>query len=565
MVHAQADSSPQNAAAYYDSGDFETAAKLYEDLATSDMSGWYSYLAGKARYFSEQLDAAESTFERIVRDEAVIPRRTVAASRYFLGRIAFDRDRFSDAAGEFVLSFALTPDADLREVSYINILNLCSGYLSHTQLRELLASVHKRDQALFSDIVYNTARTYYEHGLYRKAERVIDLHDALAGSGDAQIGKLAADIAGSLSNSLELALLVPLSGDLALYGRQMSRAAELAIESYDHPDIRVDIQSYDTYGNSIVASQLSRSVTSSGVSAVIGPLTSDEAVGAAPYSDFWSVPMVLPAASEKGLTSISTRVIQLTPTPETMGIRLGEAAIAELGLDSVAILAPNDAYGRQITDGFKRIMMRDSVTIFSETFFARGATDFRRFMIGLKEMVLPDFFDPAIYLDASGDTLETEEIPVRIPALFIPAYSAELRFIIPQLRFYRIETIVLGSEDLGLEEIVNLRDTRYYPTLFVSRSAHMPDDTSWLKFDFLFRDEGDEVPSHVAGMTFDAVSLTLKAAELGGYTADGIAQGWRQLGIYEGVTGPYKFNERNENVAAPVYIIYGGQIERWSP
>jgi branched-chain amino acid transport system substrate-binding protein len=343
----------------------------------------------------------------------------------------------------------------------------------------------------------------------------------------------------------------------------MDAAAELAVITYGKPDTDIRIKSYDTHGNSIVSAQLSRDVTSSGVSAVIGPLTSQEAVGAAPYSDFWSVPMILPAASEKGLTSVSSRIFQLSPTPETMGRRLAEAAIDELGLDSIAILAPNDGYGRQITEGFKKAVGENDVDIFYEVYFPRGTSDYRRFMLSLKEAVLPDSFDPTIFLDETGDTLETEEIAVNIPTIFIPAFAEELEFIIPQLRFYRISTIILGGEDLGDPNIVSLKSMRYYPAMFISHSMFTDVDTSWQRFRYLLEEENKMTATPVAGLTFDAVRLTIEAAELGGFSSSGIARGWESLGKVDGVTGPFEFNEQNENIAVPVYIVLDGFIEKW--
>ncbi len=553
----------------YENGEFLQAAELFDALApmqteTREMSS-LRFMEGKAWYYGGELDRAEATFEGIARGTERELTAFSAASYYFLGRIAFDRKSYLEAASEFTTAFQLAHDPELKELCYNNVVNLSIGYLSNSEQKSLFSGMFRIDQAFFSDLIYNTARKYHQLGLHRKAERVLDIHDSYAGGGDTQIRKLASDVERELAKSLELALLLPLTGDLAAYGRQMDAAARLAVQTYGEHDVTVNIKQYDTFGNSIVAAQLARDVTSSGVSAMIGPLTSQEAVGAAPYSDFWSVPMILPAASEKGITSISSRVFQLTPTPEVMGRRLGEAVESELGLDSIAILAPNDSYGRQITDGFKRVLEDMNVEVFFEKHYARGTTDYRRFMLDLKEAVLPDSFDSTIFLDETGDTLETEEVPVTIPALFVPGYAEELDFIIPQLRFYRIETILLGSEDLGVEDIVSLSDTKLYPSMFVSRATRLDSDTTWIKFEYLFAQESNTPPTHVAGMTFDAVRLALKAANAGGYTADGIAEGFNKLGRVQGVTGPFEFNEFNENVSVPVYIIFEGQLEKWTP
>jgi branched-chain amino acid transport system substrate-binding protein len=555
----------QSAEAFYERSEYTRAAELFGELVALNPSyGLISHLLimeAKSRYYAGEHKLATQLFERLIANGK--SSSSDPACYYFLGRIAFDRDDYPESAEHFVRAFDLTKDPELKNICYSNCLSLCIGYLSFSEQKSVLTAGYQADQRLFRDLVYNTAKKYYEIGLQRQAERIVDIHSAFIGDGDSQIRNLENEISLGLSRSLDIALLVPLSGELAAYGRQMDAAAELAVITYGKPDTDIRIKSYDTHGNSIVSAQLSRDVTSSGVSAVIGPLTSQEAVGAAPYSDFWSVPMILPAASEKGLTSVSNRIFQLSPTPETMGRRLAEAAIDELGLDSVAILAPNDGYGRQITEGFKKVVGENDVEIFYEVYFPRGTSDYRRFMLNLKEAVLPDSFDSTIFLDDAGDTLETEEIAVNIPTIFIPAFAEELEFIIPQLRFYRINTIILGGEDLGDPDIVSLKPMRYYPAMFISHSTFTDADTSWQRFRYLLEEESKMTATPVAGLTFDAVRLTIEAAELGGFSSSGIARGWESLGRVNGVTGPFEFNEQNENIAVPVYIVLDGLIEKW--
>jgi len=549
----------------YGIGEFSAAASLYGEILNSKIVRYdvarVAVKCAKALYFGKEPGLSRDLLDEY--SSEIAKSLYNSARHYFLGRIAFDEGDYLRSGESFASAFQLTSDPVLRDLCYANCRNICVGYLSAAEQRSFLTACHRTDAALFGDLIYDIARKYHELSLDRQAGKVIELYEELVGTNDAQIQELRGRIDVKLSRIIDLALLAPLSGDLSAYGRQMNAAAELAVSMHSDSLTKINLRSYDTFGNSIVASQLSRRVTSENVSAVLGPLTSQEAVGATPYSDFWSVPMVLPVASEKGLTSISGFTYQLSPTPETMGKTLAEAACEELGLDSVAILAPNDGYGRQIAEGFRRVMQENDVTVFDEVFYPRGSADYRRFMINLKEAVLPDSFDSTIYLDEAGDTLETEEIFVDIPAVFIPAYSEELKLILPQLRFYRIQTVILGSEDLGLTDIRTLPATSHYTGMFVSHNTFTESDTSWIKFEYLFHKQVGSLPTSVAGMTYDAVNLTLKAAELGGYSSDGIANGWKQLDQFDGVTGPFEFNERNENVAVPVYLLLDGQIEKW--
>jgi branched-chain amino acid transport system substrate-binding protein len=551
------------ATSLYDSGEFREAAEVLlelsslnpdrESIASIDM------LAAKALYYSNQTDRAETEFRRIA---ASYPAYGPACS-YFLARISYDRSDYQSAVEKFLNACSGSLDSGLRQNCLHNIVALCVGYLSIPEIKDALLAAKRSDPELFRELAYQTARRFKQAGHYSSASKVIGIYSSVEGSVTDSMVVLAADMKAGSGSTIEIALLAPMSGDLSSYGRQMKAAAELSVESNSDPDVRVNLTVYDTYGNSIAASQVARRVTSSGATVVFGPLTSEEAVGAVPYSDFWSVPMILPVASEKGLTSVSGNAYQLSPTPEALGMMLADAAENELGLDSVAVLAPNDNYGREMTDGFKAVGSRNNVTFFDDVFYSPGTTDFRRFMLNLKELVLPDSFDSALFIDEYGDTLETEEVPVRIPAIFVPASAEDLRLIIPQLRFYKIETIILGGEDLGNAETVDLAATRIYPIMFVSHATVTSRDTSWQRFDYLFNERTGSSPTVVAGMTFDGLRMIIEAAGRGGYSSSGITRGLAMLGTYEGVTGPIRLNENRENVAAAVYLMIDGQIERW--
>lgn len=547
------------------SEEYTRAAELYAEIIAlnPNYEGIPELLLkeAKARYYAHEYARSENILQRLISEYKDSP--FVSSSYYFLARIDFERSDYQRAAANFVSAHQYSSSKRLKDICQTNVVNLLIGYLSNAEQKSTLSACHRLDPELFGKSIYDASIILSELGLDMRAERMLDIYVAFERDGDPRFEALRNNMRSGLPQSLDIALLLPLSGELSAYGRQMSSAVDLAVDAYQNDNVTINLKTYDTFGNSIVAAQLARRATTEGVSVVLGPLTSQEAVGAVPYSDFWSVPMVLPVASEKGLTSISKMTYQLSPTPEAMGTRLGEAAIEELGLDSVAIIAPNDGYGRQMTDGFKRVMEENQVEIFSEIYYSRGATDYRRFMMDLKKTVLPDSFDPRIFLDEKGDTLELEEVEVHIPAIFIPAFSEELQYIIPQLRFYRIGSILLGGEDLGNDDVLSLRAMKLFPSMFVSHTTSTPSDTAWIKFEYMFKQKNGREPTSVAGMTYDAVCMTLKAAELGGFTADGIANGWGLLGRYNGVTGPFEFNDQRENLAVPIYFLFDGQIEKW--
>ncbi|HDS00797.1 MAG TPA: amino acid ABC transporter substrate-binding protein, partial [candidate division Zixibacteria bacterium] len=397
------------------------------------------------------------------------------------------------------------------------------------------------------------------------AEEIVDNLEVLYPdyAGDRRLDALRQKIVQFASQKAILALFVPLSGDWARFGRMMSNAVDLALEEYrKQPGIEVEKKTFDTFGNMIAAAIDAKKLMDDPVSAIIGPLSSGEAVGVAAFSEIGNIPVIAPTASEKGLTSISDMFFQLTPTSERMGEALAEFVARDIGFDSVAILAPLDNYGKQITDGFVQTAIANGATIFYQTFYPRGTRDYRRFLLELKQELLPDTFVAEIFLNDEGDTLELEEIPVHIPAIFMPSYESELKLLLPQLRFYKISTILLGSDSYGESEIVEMKESRDNPVMFVSNTLTLPEDTLWLRFNYLYQTKFDEAPEQVAAATYDAANIVLECVSKGLYTSDEIWQCVMEKKHYQGASGKIRFSPQRENIFVPVYFLSEGEIIR---
>ncbi len=410
-----------------------------------------------------------------------------------------------------------------------------------------------------------SAEKFYAERRFERAEEILDNLEVLYPdyADDKRLESLRQKIVQFASQKAIIALFVPLSGDWARFGRMMSNAVDLALDEYrQKPGIEVEKKTYDTFGNMIAAAIDAKKLTVNPVSAVIGPLSSGEAVGVAAFSEIGNIPVIAPTASERGLTSISDMFFQLTPTPERMGQALAEYVARDIGLDSVAILAPLDNYGKQITDGFVQTALENGATIFYQTFYPRGTRDYRRFILELKQELLPDTFVADIFLNEEGDTLEIEEIPVHVPAIFMPSYESELKLLLPQLRFYKINTTLLGSDSYGQSEIVEMKESQDNPVLFVSKTLTLPEDTLWLKFNYLYQTKYDEAPEQIAAATYDAANIVLECIDRGLYTSDEIWQCVMEKKQYQGASGKIRFSPQRENVFVPVYFLSEGEIIR---
>jgi branched-chain amino acid transport system substrate-binding protein len=544
---------------------FEQAADRFAELVND--YPWdaritiFKLLQGKSLFYSGNFEQSKDVFQRLIKAH---PKSTyISASHYFLGKIYYFQESYDSSVQSFMKAANNSREREHTKIYTENFISVARAHLEADELYSYMSEARGKEFAF--EVGLASAEKYYGERRFERAEDIIaELEMRYPNfADDRRLGALSQKIVQFASQKAIIALFAPLSGDWARFGRMMSNAVDLAIAEYQEKSgIQVEKKIYDTFGDMIAAAIDAKRLTDNPVSAIIGPLSSAEAVGVAAFSEIGNIPVIAPTASEKGLTSVSDMFFQLTPTPERMGEALAEMVARDIGLDSVAVLAPLDNYGKQISDGFVHTAIDSGATVFYQTFYPRGTRDYRRFLLELKEELLPDTFVAEIFLNEEGDTMEVEEIPVHVPAIFMPSYESELKLLLPQLRFYKIKTILLGSDSYGESEIVEMRESKDNPVLFVSKTLTLPEDTLWLKFNYLYQTEYEEPPEEVAAATYDAANIVLNCVRKGLYTSDEIWKCVREKQEYEGASGKIRFSAQRENIYVPVYFLTEGEIIR---
>ena len=562
-LNPAADADYQAAQTMYNQEQFSEAAMAFTRLVTDypldARITIFKLMQAKALYYAGNPAESKISLNRLIRthpNSSFIP-----TAEYFLGRIYYQQELYDSCALALVKAIEGGDSPRHRELYLTNLRAVADGKLPAERVHQLMNQAG--DEELSKELALIAIEKFYVAHNFERADRLYKDFVLLypESASDKRLTALRQKIELFSSQKAVLALFAPISGELARFGRMMSNAFELAVSSYmEHPTLELERRTFDTFGNSIVSAIDAKKISSQPVSAIIGPLSSAEAVGIAAYADIANIPLICPTASEKGLTSISDMLFQLSPTPERMGEAMAEFVTSQFGLDSVAVLAPLDNYGKQVSDGFVKRMTEEGATVFYQKFYPRGSRDFRRFMLDLKEELLPDTFVAEIFLNADGDTMEVEEIPLNVPALFLPAYTSELQLLLPQLRFYKINTIILGTDSYGDDEIVQMRESKDNPIFFASKSLFLPEDTAWLKFNYLYQTKFEEAPDRVAAITYDAANLVLDCVREGLYTSEDIWRCIKSKGVYEGASGTIDFNAQRENVRVPIYLLTDGDI-----
>jgi ABC-type branched-subunit amino acid transport system substrate-binding protein len=166
--------------------------------------------------------------------------------------------------------------------------------------------------------------------------------------------------------SFELAIgdLVPLTGDLSVFGPAGRKAADLAVEEIDAAvgevgsNVQVSIEHADTETASQAAVQAARRLISNGASCLTGAWASSNTIPVGTsVASRQRVPQISPASTSAEISTLDDNgfVFRTAPSDNLQGVALADTVEQELGGTdfTISLAARNDAYGEGFINRFK--------------------------------------------------------------------------------------------------------------------------------------------------------------------------------------------------------------------
>ncbi len=147
------------------------------------------------------------------------------------------------------------------------------------------------------------------------------------------------------SGPVRVALLLPLSGDIAGVGQSMSNAAQLAMDFIEQsPSIGSNITLIikDTAGNSSIAAAKASEAINEGASLILGPLRADSVRAAGAVASSSGIPLI---GFSNNTGAASPGVYLLNVLPETE-VKRSLAYAQSQGKQSIAAIIPNTEFGQ---------------------------------------------------------------------------------------------------------------------------------------------------------------------------------------------------------------------------
>jgi ABC-type branched-subunit amino acid transport system substrate-binding protein len=400
--------------------------------------------------------------------------------------------------------------------------------------------------------------------------------------------------------------LLPFSGRYKPFGTRALKGVELALSRFssqnDHPSIKIIFK--DTGSDPTKSGEAVKELFNDNVAAIIGPLVTAETAAAEAQNS--GIPIIT-LTQKEGIHQIGNYVFRNFFTPEMQVRTLVSFAVETLGLDSFAILYPDENYGTTFMNLFWDEVLAHGGKIVGVESYNSTHTDFAdpiKKLVGLyyemseelkAELEAIDTAEnnetPLEYFDdvnplfayeltendigaeseedidqaeneeeiAEIDEEEEEEDPepiVDFDAVFIPDAPTKAGLIIPQLTFYDVrDTYLLGTNLWHAESLIEMSRQYAQGAImtdgFFAESA-LPHVREFVK-DFLMT--YGEQPGFIEAVAYDSAMILFEMISRPGVRfRSTLKKELMQLSNYDGVTGLTSFDSEGD-VRKKLYLL----------
>ena len=316
-------------------------------------------------------------------------------------------------------------------------------------------------------------------------------------------------------DSLNIAVLLPLTGNFAQTGQDLADAAQLALFRLNSENIR--LQFYDTKADTKQAYRMAEKAIKNGADVILGPLLAETTAAVKSYI------RGIDRQPKINIFSFSNTITLADENLFLLGLNPGEQIeklldhLLRLGENRVAALLPDDDYGYFLHQSLIDYSRTRQMPVPKIIFFPTDANDYtpyiqqislyesRKFALQehrrkLRQENTQNAIDELDKLD-SKNTFG----PLPYDMLFIGTRDENKTRVLSA----QIDAFDANNDDVilaGLAEWLNLSSLSNEPSLDRAIVAALPKD-SQEKFNALFQENYQRKPQDIAPLSFDAIAL----------------------------------------------------------
>lgn len=311
------------------------------------------------------------------------------------------------------------------------------------------------------------------------------------------------------SDTVRIALLLPLTGRNASIGKALLNAAQLAL--FDFADSRFELLPHDTKGTPAGAADAASLAIGDGASVILGPLLSRNVAAVTPAARAANVP-VLAFSNDRSIAGNGIYTLGFLPAEQ---VRRVVRFASSKGVTRFAALAPDNAYGARVVAAMQQTVEAQGAIITRSRFYDPTAGDFTDVIreFGDYDARRKALLDQRKALQAQGDEISKRALKrlenlqtigdLPFEALLVADGGKRLFSVAALLPFYDIDPGTVRMLGTGQWDEPGIGKE---PALIGGWFAASP-ASARADFDQLYADTYGERPPRLVTMAYDATAL----------------------------------------------------------
>ncbi len=344
---------------------------------------------------------------------------------------------------------------------------------------------------------------------------------------------------------IKIGVMVPLTGDGAVYGEGGRNVYQLAVEEINTAGgingrpIELVIEDSKCNGKD-ATSAAQKLINVDKVKVILGGFCSSESIAATPVAAEAKVALFSPGSSSPDLTGISPYFFRNYPSDASQGKVLAEVAYNVKKWKKVALLQEQTDYALGVYKAFSTTFEGLGGTIVKEE-TTTASTDFRSQLAKLKAAKAD-----ALFIDTQT-----------------PAMSERIFKQVQDLK-WKTPIIINDATAGDVKTIATFKDL--LEGALTAEFSSDPNNATFAKLLANYKTKfGADLPYQAYGQTeYDAVYMLKVAIETVGYDGEKIATWSRTVKDWEGASGKVTIGENGDRVGGhTVEVVKAGKIERF--
>jgi len=405
------------------------------------------------------------------------------------GDIFVTKGRYRSAVQNYLIARTLTDSEMMRSRLDQRLIHLSNSLLSKAEIEDLL--VFENDSENRTIVTLMLAHALLAGGKSNEAVVTLFRMDAesIPPSFQESYENLKKRSYVDSGESVVIGVVLPLSSYDESVGNAFLRGIQAAVESLRERFSKTIILEVMDNGGDILRTISNIQILSSNPNlvAIIGPLSTVNAVIAATAAGLSGVPLLIPMSTQVGLSDVSNNIFQMTADFHKQGRYAADYAVSSLGLETLAVLAPADRLGKELSDGFVQRADELGAEIVTIEWYSGVPIDLSRQLTSLRKVAFQlfsqqpdtsgqnleldtldntfilfdtDFFSETVLLDDELIPKDSSELILStIEGIYLPIHQGDINYVVSQFSAYNLETQLLGNsnwynpEELGQEMI----------------------------------------------------------------------------------------------------------------